>query len=194
MITGIIGLLGAGKTLTLILQAYKAYLEKEIIFTNIASLKIPNIYINDIIQLGVIEEGVVIFDELQLFADSRRWFTAQNKAFNSFLYMSRKKGLDFYYTSAIIEHTDIRIRELTDYILKPSIIRDKNNKPVALKIVKYCALTYKKINTTLTRLDKPLKPFNRHLYNLYNTNENMANYMQQPDIYKSIIDYNNEQY
>ena len=191
MITGIIGLLGAGKTLTLILQAYKAYLEKEIIFTNIASLKIPNIYINDIIQLGAIEEGVVIFDELQLFADSRRWFTAQNKAFNSFLYMSRKKGLDFYYTSAVMEHTDIRIRELTDYILKPSIIKDKNNKPVALKIVKYCAITYKKINTTLTRLDKPLKPFNRHLYNLYNTNENMTGYMQQPEIYKSIIDYNN---
>ena len=187
MITAVVGSLGTGKTLVLVLKAYEAFIKKRIIFTNITSLKIPNILIDDVIELGAISEGVAVFDELQLFADSRRWYSFQNTAFNSFIYMSRKQKLDFYYTSAILMHTDIRIRELTDYIITPSVIKNNKDIPIALKINKYDAITFKKINSYVVNLKKKLNPFNEYLYNLYDTHENMGGIMNKKEIFSNTL-------
>ena len=187
MITAVVGSLGTGKTLVLVLKAYEGFLKKRTIFTNIESLKIPNILITDVIELGAISEGVAVFDELQLFADSRKWYSFQNTAFNSFIYMSRKRKLDFYYTSAILMHTDIRIRELTDYIITPSVIKNNKDIPVAIKINEYDAITFKKTKSFVINLNKKLKHFNEYLYNLYDTHENMGEIMNKKEIFSNTL-------
>ena len=187
MITAIIGNLGVGKTLILVLKAYEGFINQRIIFTNIKSLKIPNIYISDVIELGAISEGVAVFDELQLFADSRKWYSFQNTAFNSFIYMSRKRKLDFYYTSAVLMHTDIRIRELTDYIITPTIIKNNEDIPIAIKINEYDAITLQKIKSSVVNLNKKIKPFDDYIYNLYDTHENMGGIMNKKEIFSNTL-------
>lgn len=187
MITAVIGNLGVGKTLILVLKAYEGFINQRTIFTNIESLKIPNIYISDVIELGAISEGVAVFDELQLFADSRKWYSFQNTAFNSFIYMSRKRKLDFYYTSAVLMHTDIRIRELTDYIIIPTVIKNNEDIPIAIKINEYDAITFQKIKSSVINLNKKLKPFDEYLYNLYDTHENMGGIMNKKEIFSNTL-------
>lgn len=89
---------------------------------------IPDVhYVTCIDDISKIYNGVFFADEFWHWIDSRgSGFNEINKIVSDIMLTSRKRGFSIVYESKLIHMTDRRIRELTDYVLRPNKYIDIN--------------------------------------------------------------------
>lgn len=117
---GIVGELGAGKTLGLTYLAARNYAQGRKIYANYG-LKIPFIPVRNPEQIMSMKDGFFAADELWTWADSRLSGSKKNKFITPILAKSRKRGIHIGYTTQYFKQVDIRIRMVTDFIAVPKI-------------------------------------------------------------------------
>jgi hypothetical protein len=127
MIIEIEGDQGSGKTLTLVLAARMYLHDGFSIFVNFPLNEeyIPYTPIKTIADLQSATGGLLAMDEFYTWMDSRGSQTKQNKAASYLIFYTRKKMLDFFYTTHRFGHVDKRVRRLTDRRLMPMMSLDK---------------------------------------------------------------------
>lgn len=83
---------------------------------------IPNVhYVTCIEDIEKIYNGVFFADEFWSWIDSRgSGFNDINLVVTSIMLKSRKRGYNIVYESKMVHMTDRRVRELTDYVLRPN--------------------------------------------------------------------------
>lgn len=120
---------GAGKTLTMVKDAYKYYLNGYKILSNI---KLPfGELINESDILALDKESnlyncVILLDELQIFFESRRSMKKQNLDFSNFIQQLRKRNITLLGTTQYSNTVDLRFRQHTDIIAYPRFIEQLN--------------------------------------------------------------------
>jgi hypothetical protein len=120
---GIVGELGAGKTLTLTylgLRNYIKYQGTRTIFANYHLKQVPYTYVPNPEDIDEIRSGIFLIDELWLYCDSRLSSSGRNKFVTKVLLKSRKRDLDILYTTQSLGQVDVRIRRISDFIAIPS--------------------------------------------------------------------------
>lgn len=134
MIIAFVGLLGSGKTLSMIRHALDLGLKGRTIYTNfkldfpkkIKIVQLTNTFFANYLESKFnIDNAVVLIDEIAIYFDSRNFNSTRNKSFIPFIHQSRKRTVDLYYTAQdqdpvffrISGLVDVRIRKLTDYIV-----------------------------------------------------------------------------
>jgi hypothetical protein len=117
MIYGTAGKLGKGKTLSILLKAYEAYLEGKTVFSNIP-LSFPHEPIKTPYDFLSMEKGFGLLDELWSVIDNRRSSSNLNILSTVLLLRSRKVDLDIGYTQQYMQ-IDARIAFITDIWIKP---------------------------------------------------------------------------
>ncbi len=118
VLMAIVGGLGSGKTLSLTYLAYRNYLKGLRIFSNYW-LGFPHVKITKTSQLEKMVEGFFAGDELWLWLDSRVSSSKRNRIVGKILISSRKKDVNFCYTTQSFNQVDVRIRRVTDFIAQP---------------------------------------------------------------------------
>jgi hypothetical protein len=124
MLVGIIGSLGSGKTTTLIYIACRKSKHGIPIYANFHLRGIHYKYVESPSTLRDISRGVFLGDELWIWADCRLSLTELNRFIGDIAIMSRKRGLDIYYTAQMRGLLDIRIRGVTDVYIYPEYNRE----------------------------------------------------------------------
>lgn len=125
-LVGIIGELGSGKTLSLAWLMQHNFYRGRQLYSNF-HLKPPLRYtpIKSIEEIEDMREGVFGGDELWLWLDSRASRTKVNRAVAMILGKSRKRGIDIIYTTQSFKQIDIRIRNITDFIIEPKLSKNE---------------------------------------------------------------------
>jgi hypothetical protein len=84
-------------------------------------------YVTCLEDIEKIYHGYAFFDELWSWIDSRgSGFRDINQLVTQILLNSRKRGYSIIYESKLVHMTDRRVRELTEFILEPSIVLNQN--------------------------------------------------------------------
>lgn len=120
VLMAIVGGLGSGKTLALTYLAYRNYLKGLKIFSNY-ELAFPYQKISKTSQLEKMKSGFFAGDELWLWLDSRVSSSKRNRVVGQILLSSRKKDINFVYTTQSFSQVDVRIRRCTDFIAQPML-------------------------------------------------------------------------
>lgn len=130
MLLGVLGDLGSGKTLLLVyygLKTYHLHKGQRKIFANFHLKKLPYEYEPDLTGvLDYLKEGLLLADELWLYADSRRSASRKNAFVTKVLAKSRKRDLDIFYTCQYWKSIDIRLRTFTDICAFPELNEETN--------------------------------------------------------------------
>ena len=117
---GVVGELGAGKTLTLTFLGWKNWFYRDkVIYSNYHLYKIPYIYIDSVEKLDSMREGFFLADEFWLWIDSRSARKALNKVVADILLKSRKRGLTYCFTAQLLDLLDKRVRKVMDFTAYP---------------------------------------------------------------------------
>jgi len=145
---GIIGDLGAGKTLSLVYFGYRAYLKQRKIYTNMRSLIFKDIMALTILELEDMRSGFAGLDELWLWADSRLSPSLKNRVASLILLKSRKRDMDIVYTTQHWMQIDCRIRNVTDFLIMPEL--SQNETFCRIKVLSYPYLSHVKTITYRT--------------------------------------------
>jgi len=117
---GIVGELGAGKTLTLTYLGWKHWFtRRQKIYANYHLYKIPYIYVDGFDKFAQMRNGFVCMDELWLLADARTSRATKNRIVANILAKSRKRSLTIAFTAQVISSIDSRIRKIVDFISYP---------------------------------------------------------------------------
>jgi len=126
VLMGIVGELGAGKTLTLTFLGWKNWIiRKQKVFSNYHLYKIPYYYISAVNQLEFPRNGVVLMDEIWRISDSRLSLKERNKFVADILGRSRKRHLHYLFTAQLIDQIDKRIRKVMDFSVYPLLNRNQ---------------------------------------------------------------------
>jgi hypothetical protein len=139
MISGLIGDIGSGKTMAMTAFGAMAYNTGVSIYANypLKGIKYQHISaFEDFLQIKT-PRNLILLDELWASADSRQ--SMSNLQATQWAAQSRKIGsvsTDVIWTGQMHKQLDLRIRELTQFWMEPSIAaRDpKSGKPLALRI------------------------------------------------------------
>ena len=122
MIISIEGDQGRGKTCLLTFFS-KSYAEQGYaVFANYP-LKFPYVPIRTLEDLRKATYGILAMDEFYVWMDSRSSGTKANKATSYLIFYTRKKMLDFFFTTHRFGNVDKRVRRLTDERLFPKLIQ-----------------------------------------------------------------------
>jgi len=123
-LVAIIGELGSGKTLSMTWLMNHNFNKGRQLYANY-HLKPPLTYnpIKSIEEIEDMKQGVFGGDELWLWLDSRASRTKANRAVSMILAKSRKRGVDIIYTTQSFRQIDVRIRNITDFIIEPRLNR-----------------------------------------------------------------------
>lgn len=124
-IMAFVGNLGTGKTLGMTFVGLKKYNEGRKIFSNY-NLAFPHTLISTIEDIDKIKNGIFLGDELWLWLDARRTTMKSHKVINDILTKSRKRNFDIYYTTQHMKQIDVRIQNITDFIVSPQLSPDKS--------------------------------------------------------------------
>lgn len=123
---GIVGELGAGKTLALTYFGWRNwYFKQKQIFSNYRFYGFPYIPIKTIRELDNMKSGFFAGDELWLSIDARSSLTTKNRVTGGILLRSRKRDLNFCFTSQSIDQIDKRIRKVCDFTVYPIMNRNE---------------------------------------------------------------------
>ena len=114
----------SGKTLSLTYLAFRNYLNGVKIYANY-HLNFPFTYVTTIEQIDEMKEGFFAGDELWLWIDSRASQSRKNKIISSILLKSRKRNVNFSYTTQSFMQVDKRIRNVTDFVATPMLSPDE---------------------------------------------------------------------
>ena len=117
---------GAGKTTTMVLDAYNYHLRDINIYTNMKSLTFgKSVEEKDIITLiedKSFKNCVLMIDEIQVIFDSRRSGRKENINFLYFIQQIRKRNITLLYTTQFSRRVDVGIREHTDIEARPKMV------------------------------------------------------------------------
>lgn len=117
---GIVGELGAGKTLSLTFLAWKNWFyRRKKLYSNYHLYKLPYIYVDTIEKLDMMREGFFVSDEFWLWIDSRTTRSRMNKVVADILLKSRKRGLTYCFTAQLLDLLDKRVRKVMDFSAYP---------------------------------------------------------------------------
>lgn len=170
MIIIYLGRRGAGKTLSMVKDAYIYYMEGRRVISNMEGISFAEFKSNDEIKAidknSDIDNCVLLIDELQIFFDSRRSMTKGNINFSNFVQQIRKRGVIILGTTQFSNSIDRRLRDHTDIICYPTFHKKYN----------VCELTYMDMTSIqdvgIEEYDTVKTFYNaQDIFNLYNTNE-----------------------
>jgi hypothetical protein len=117
---GFIGELGCGKTLSQTFMLWKNWLfRRKKIYANYHLFKIPYILITDVKHFQECREGFIGADEIWRICDSRLTRTSANRFVADILGRSRKRHLNYCFTSQLLDSLDKRIRKIMDFTAYP---------------------------------------------------------------------------
>jgi hypothetical protein len=168
---GIFGELGSGKTILLTLFGYHYFKLGWKVFSDY-HLNFKHNYVKsleEVFNTNLDQDSVFLFDELWITADARRHATEDNIKLSQFVLQSRKKRLSIFYTAQYPRLVEQRIRMITQYIFKPTIISyNADNTPQSMIIDKFS----RNSNGYVTLLGRITPNLNlREIANLYHTEE-----------------------
>lgn len=164
------GARGKGKTLTMVKDAYKYYLNG---FRVLANFKIKfGEYISkeELLSLNKdsdLKNCVLVLDELQLIIDSRNFGNKYNKDFSYFIQQIRKRNIHILGTTQYSNTVELRFRQHIDIVCYPNY--DKDNM--------FCRCYYFDISLLENDLEEikitpSMVTFNAsQIFPLYDTNE-----------------------
>lgn len=116
MLVGIMGKMGAGKTLSqTILGVYLHTVTKAPLYANYTLNGVDFTPIKSLKDLWQINGGIVLLDELWLSMDARMW--KDNVAVTRFINQTRKKKITLFYTTQHIRQIELRTRNATDVLV-----------------------------------------------------------------------------
>lgn len=122
LISGLIGRMGSGKTLSCVRYAYQYWKQGYKIYSNI-NLKFPYTPYNiqDLINWTSndydLQKSIILLDEAHIFLDSRNSANKRNKIISYFLLQTRKKGCHLFYTTQRIHQVEKRLRDNSDNLI-----------------------------------------------------------------------------
>lgn len=130
MICIYLGRRGAGKTATMVKDAYIEYMRGRRVITNMESLSFGEYMTNEDIK-GLnkdsqIYNAVILIDELQIFFDSRRSMKKGNVDFSYFVQQTRKRNIDILGTTQFSNTVEKRLRDHTDITVRPKYLEKYN--------------------------------------------------------------------
>jgi len=105
------------------------------------------------------KDGFFAGDELWHWLDSRASMSKKNQIVGNFLLTSRKKGVNFAFTSQSFGQIDLRIRKVCDFLALPQLSADE-------KICRLMIFSYPSL-----QLIRVYKFRTEPIFNLYDTNE-----------------------
>jgi len=115
----------SGKTLTLTYLALKNWLVKgRIIYSNYHLYYVPYFEITTVRQLDIMVEGVFVADEFWVSVDARTSNKSRNRIVADIARRSRKRSLEYIYTSQTLDQIDKRIRKIQDFTGYPILNTD----------------------------------------------------------------------
>lgn len=129
-VTGIIGRMGAGKTLLASAIAWALRHDYEIWANYDLKFRDGDITPEDVMKFSKeINENnninrLFVIDEVHLFADSRATQTHHNILMTYFFTQTRKQNIKVLWTSQVMRQVEIRVRENTDEIYIPEFYPD----------------------------------------------------------------------
>jgi hypothetical protein len=160
---------GAGKTLTLVKDAFTYYKNGWEIVSNFHLPFASYMDDKDIMAIDKtsdIRKVVLCIDEIQIFFDSRRGMAKGNLTFSNFIQQIRKRGIILLCTTQFSNTVDLRLRQHLDVIATPNFI-DKY--PVVA--VKYIDLTSIEDEWVTEPVEKTVVYDPRPIFGLYDTEE-----------------------
>ncbi len=138
VLMGIIGNLGAGKTLALTYLAWRNYRKGLRVYANY-DIKIPYTPIRTVRDILAMQDGFFAGDELWSWIDCRASMQKKNMVIGNFLLTSRKRDVNFAFTAQSFNQIDIRIRRVCDFLAVPHLTIDE--KICRLLVFSYPSLT-----------------------------------------------------
>lgn len=123
------GARGCGKTLTLVKDGFKFFLNGHRVLRNFDCSFGEYISSEEILHLdrnSEIRDCVIMIDEVQIFFDSRRSMRKENMDFSNFIQQIRKRHIHILGTTQYANTVDLRFRQHCDVIALPHFIKDLN--------------------------------------------------------------------
>lgn len=165
MLIGIVGDLGAGKTLTMTKLLREDFVKKQCdIYANyhleFKHKKLDSAFMKNFKTLNLHNCSIGI-DEIHIFIDSRSSMKASSKIISYFLLQTRKRNVDLYYTTQFLNQVDKRLRNISDIIIQCNRLKRRMSKDFMI------------VNTFNLRNGRKIrKVFDpEQYYSMYNTNE-----------------------
>lgn len=128
------GLLGSGKTLSMIRDMLNDYKQGKKIITNLvtkfSSTELSKEFFEDFSKDKTKElfNCTIAIDELHIFLDSRRSTSKINRATSYFILQTRKRQVTLRGTSQFFSQIELRLRNVTDYLTEcRSFVKKGNN-------------------------------------------------------------------
>lgn len=169
----IVGELGEGKTLGLTYLAFwNKVMKNKNIYANYHLKNIPYTHVNTLEQLDKIKQGMFFADELWFWIDCRASKNKRNKFISDILLKSRKRGFHIFYTTQRFGQIDIRVREITDFLVSPKLSRyvklpNYDEQVPLLCTLEWYTLSYGQIGSLL----KTMRFYTMPIFNCYDTTE-----------------------
>lgn len=131
MICLYLGRRGAGKTLSMVKDAYLYHKGGFKIISNMSTLNFEHTYMTneEILKLtkdSDIKNCVIVVDEVQLLFDSRRSMKKENITFSNFIQQIRKRNIKLLGTTQFDNTIDKRLRDHTDILALPKFEKEYN--------------------------------------------------------------------
>lgn len=187
MIRIYIGLLGSGKTLSMIRDMYKDKKRNKKVITNLvtkfSSTNLSSKFFEDFSKdkTGELFNCTIAIDELHIFLDSRRSTSKRNTATSYFILQTRKREVMLRGTSQFFCQIDVRLRNVTDYLTECKAFIKKGNNFIKVTPLKQLNglskeeqnnlwienKTYDRIGHIINHSMFKAKPY----YKLYDTNQ-----------------------
>lgn len=162
---------GKGKTLTMVKDAYRYYLDGYKVLANIDLPFAKYISNEDVLLLDKdsrVRNCVLLLDEIQVFYDSRASSNKVNMRFSNFIQQIRKRGVIVLCTTQFANAVDKRLRQHLDIIALPEFD----------SVTLYCLVTYVDITTVENDLFGQAEPLftsscfdARPIFSMYSTYE-----------------------
>lgn len=116
------GARGKGKTLTMVKDAYKFYIDGYRIMANFKIKFGDYISPRELMALNKeskLRDVILVLDELQIFFDSRNFGRAENKEFSYFIQQIRKRNIHILGTAQYSNTVELRFRQHIDVVAYP---------------------------------------------------------------------------
>jgi len=120
---------GAGKTLTMVKDGYRFYLNGYRVLRNFKAKFGEYISNEEVLKLDKksnVKDCVLMIDEVQIFFDSRRSMSKGNLKFSNFVQQTRKRNIHLLITTQYSNTIDLRLRQHLDFIAFPKFVKDYN--------------------------------------------------------------------
>lgn len=165
---GVVGELGAGKTLSMSYLAWNNWKRKgRKLYSNYNLYGVPFTKVKSIPDLQKMSAGFFAADELWLWVDSWASKSQKSQIISSILLRSRKREITIAYTAQSMQQINNRIRNITDFVAYPSISTDN----VYTKMLVFKGGG----NISMgSMVPPPIYFYNLPMYAFYNTQEEIA--------------------